>query len=148
MLKHLLRNATEDQTLKQRMFITCCSIYKVEVQSLYNHTRRSIQPLQKQPPLIHCSVILNKLVLTQPVKKLSNSMKPKHSSSCSQNHRLKQLNLDHNTTLRGFNTHFHITFPPTTRSPKKSLCLKSVPTKILSSILNVIMTAIPLLSII
>ena len=80
MLKHLLHNVTEHQNLKQRMFITCCSTYKAELQSLYNHTRRSTQPLQKQSPLIHCSIILNKLVVTQPVKKLTNFMKTKHSS--------------------------------------------------------------------
>jgi len=77
MLKQLLHNVTEDQNMKQRMFIACYSEYKAE---LYKHMQRSIQPLQKQSPLIHCSVILNKLAVTQPVKKLSNFMKPKHSS--------------------------------------------------------------------
>jgi len=72
-------------------------------------------------------------------------MKPKHSSPCSENHTLKQLNANHKTTLHSFKAHFHITFPSTTKSPKKSLCLKSIPTKILSSS---IMTAISLLSII
>jgi len=71
MLKHLLHNVTEDQNMKQRMFITCCSEYKAELQRLYNHMQRSIQPLQKQSPLIYCSVILNKLGVTQPVNLLT-----------------------------------------------------------------------------
>jgi hypothetical protein len=114
-LKHLLPKVTDDQNQKQRMFITCCSKYKAEVQRLYNHMRRSIQPLYKQSLLIHCSVILNKLAVTQAVKKLSNFMKPKHSSPCSQNHTLKHLNPDHTTTLHSFRTHFNITLISTTK---------------------------------
>ena len=91
---------------KTRGFITCFSKYKAEVQSLYNHMRRSIQPLQKQSLPIHYSVFLSKAVVTQPVQKLINFMKPKHSSAFSQNHTLKQLNPDHTTTLYSFKTHF------------------------------------------